>query len=81
MGHACYRSFSYDKSPRQYLCLFELSAPSTFYDDEAVRKELASFVESEGGDCEVSPERELADVETSEIAHGLRYRYFSIACR
>lgn len=80
-GYACYRAFTYDSYPRHYKCLFELSAPSTFYDDEEVGRALDIFMKSEGGKCDKLPERDVADVQTQQMDHGLRYRLFSIVCK
>lgn len=81
IGQACHRSFSYDASPRLYHCLFELSSPSTFYDDKNVLRVLESFMSSEGGTCIKQPERLLADVKTAAMDHGLKYRLVMIECR
>jgi hypothetical protein len=81
VGHACYRQFAYDTYPRYYGCLFELSAPSAFYDDSAIMRVLSSFTASEGGVCVVQPERDVADVRTQHIDHGLRFRLFNVECK
>jgi hypothetical protein len=81
VGQACYRSFAYESSPRYYKCLFELSAPSDFYDDKEIDRVLDAFVAHEGGTCERGPERDVADVRTQTMEHGLRYRLFDIVCR
>jgi hypothetical protein len=81
IGHACYRSFSYEPQPRYYKCLFELSAPSAFYDDREINKILEAFMANEGGVCEKGPERDIADVRTQAMDHGLRYRLFGVTCR
>src|SRR5690554_4435406 len=81
IGHACHRQFAYDLYPRYYSCLFELSAPSAFYDDHEVQKVLDAFTSTEGGECTVRPERDIADVRTQNMDHGLRYRLFNIECR
>jgi len=81
VGQACYRQFSHQDYPRYYGCLFELSAPSAFYDDKEVHKVLDLFIAAEGGKCMVKPERDVADVETQNIDHGLRYRLFNLECR
>lgn len=81
VGQACHRQFSYDLHPRYYSCLFELSAPSAFYDDREIQKVLDTFTRSEGGECTVKPERDIADVRTQDMDHGLRYRLFNIECQ
>lgn len=81
IGQACYRSFAYETYPRYYKCLFELSAPSAFYDDKEMDTVLGTFMTNEGGTCEKGSERELADVRTQAMDHGLRYRLFDIVCR
>ena len=81
IGQTCYRKFSYEEYPRYYGCLFELSAPSAFYDDAEVNKVLDRFVAAEGGKCTVQPERDVADVATEKMDHGLRYRLFNVECR
>jgi hypothetical protein len=81
IGQACYRSFAHETYPRYYKCLFELSAPSAFYDDKEIDKVLGAFMANEGGTCEKGPERDIADVRTQAIDHGLRYRLFDIVCR
>ena len=81
VGEACYRQFAYEESPRYYACLFELSDPSAFYDDKEVQKILGHFIADEGGQCVVKPERDVADVRTQNMDHGLRYRLFNIECR
>jgi hypothetical protein len=80
IGYACYRQFSHELRPRYYACLFELSAPSAFYDDKAVDKILSSFMAAEGGECTKQREREVADLETQKIDHGLSYRFFGVVC-
>jgi hypothetical protein len=81
VGQACYRSFSYDTNPRYYKCLFELSAPSAFYDDEEVNRVMRIFIRNEGGNCTKGPERDVADVQTQQMDHGLRYRLFEVVCK
>ena len=81
IGQACYRQFAYEQYPRYYRCLFELSAPSAFYADDEVQKVLERFKETEGGKCTVKPERDVADVRTQNMDHGLRYRLFDLECR
>ena len=81
IGHACYRSFAYETHPRYYMCLFELSAPSVFYVDKELDKLLSDFMKNEGGDCERRPERDVADVRTQNMDHGLRYRLFEVVCK
>ena len=80
IGHACYRQFDYEVHPRWYGCLFELSAPSAFYDDKEIEKILNAFMSEEGGKCAKQPERDVADVRTQDWNHGLRYRLFVIKC-
>lgn len=80
-GYACHRTFQYEAYPRRYACLFELSAPSAFYDDGEVDKALDAFESAEGGACVRQREREFADRETMQTDHGLTYRYFAIECR
>lgn len=80
-GHACYRAFAYEHYPRHYKCLFELSAPSVFYDDKEVDRVLGEFMRHEGGRCERLPERDIADVQTQQMDHGLRYRLYGIVCK
>ncbi len=81
LGHACYRTFHYDHIPRVYGCLFELSAPSTFYDDGAMDRVVEQFMKDEGGVCTRRPERDVADVRTQAMDHGLRYRLINVECR
>jgi hypothetical protein len=81
LGHACYRTFHYDATPRVYGCLFELTAPSSFYDDQAMDRVVYRFMKQEGGICTRGPERDVADVRTQAMDHGLRYRLFNVECR
>jgi hypothetical protein len=82
VGYACHRQFHYDESPRRYSCLFELSAPSTYYDDGTIHATLDRFMRDEGGACAVvGDERDVADVRTQQMDHGLRYRLFTVECR
>jgi hypothetical protein len=81
IGHACYRQFSYELQPRYYACLFELSAPSAFYEDKEIDKILNNFMTAEGGECTKQEEREVADLETQHIDHGLSYRFFGVVCK
>jgi hypothetical protein len=81
IGHACYRQFSYELHPRYYACLFELSAPSAFYDDDEIDKILNDFIAAEGGECTKQEEREVVDRETQHIDHGLGYRFFGVVCK
>ncbi len=80
IGRACYRQFSYELHPRYYACLFELSAPSAFYEDKEIDKVLSDFMTTEGGECAKQMEREVADLETQHFDHGLRYRFFGVVC-
>lgn len=81
MGHSCYRQFAYEPHPRYYACLFELSAPSAFYDDKEVDKILDAFMAAEGGECSLGEEREVVDRETQHMDHGLGYRFYAVVCK
>ncbi len=79
-GHACHRQFSYDDSPRWYACLFELDAPSTFYDDANVDRVVDGLMAREGGRCRRLPEREIVAVGDEKRDHGVRYRRVAFVC-
>jgi hypothetical protein len=83
LGYACHQSFSYDSTPRAYRCLFELSAPSDFYDDSAIDRVLDALMSSDGGKCTRSPtETFIVDSKTAQYDHiGQKYRMFQIVCK
>jgi hypothetical protein len=80
-GYACYRSWEYVAPPRNYKCLFELSGPSAFFNDQEVASVLEAFMRNEGGTCKALPERDVADVQTQQVDHGLRYRLYDVLCK
>lgn len=80
LGHACHRLFAYDAAPRRYACLFELSAPSAFYEDAEVDRVIEGVMAREGGRCRRLPERQIVAEGDEGMDHGLRYRRVELVC-
>ena len=80
LGHSCFKEFSQAGNSGTYVCLFELSAPSRFYDEDQQERVVRDFVMGLSAECRVIGSWEMIRDSPYRLYHTTSYVVHHIQC-
>ena len=80
LGHACFKQFSNPSDDTFFACAFEISAATTFYDQENIDSIVGDFIEERPGHCKIHHTERMVDPEMAKIDHAYRLVVTHIRC-